>query len=374
MPYGLLCRGLLLLIHKSGIMKFIFVLLFSLSLSLAFGAENPLFPQLDYRTNKWHYIDASGTIVLKITLPDMEDLMPFSDGMAAAKNSCTSLWGFINTEGEWQIQPQYQDADSFKDGYSIVSELCKVDCRTAEDGITNENIKHVIDLTGKILLTDFMQEENDEKYFFNKNLGHGFFSVTLNYLYFDALATSIVDVQGHNLLKADEINNSNTTIFDEELEACRYANRYYNLQQQKVLDLSHYNRVGSFSEGYVWAEIVEMVSWDEFDVWTILIDNTGKEILTLGRNLPSDPSPVEEGEFIYHNEEGEEMTYNLKTKQSVPHQTIEYNTPIEIHLGRNRTDGSKFNYDRDFEHVTGLLSTEGKFFPKYINLVSEEEK
>ena len=47
-----------------------------------------------------------------------DDALPFSEGLAAVKNN--GLWGYINTDGEYVVQPQYSEATSFTGGCAAV--------------------------------------------------------------------------------------------------------------------------------------------------------------------------------------------------------------------------------------------------------------
>ncbi len=47
-----------------------------------------------------------------------EDAMAFSGGLAAVRNG--GVWGYINTDGEYVVQPQYEQVSSFVDGYAAV--------------------------------------------------------------------------------------------------------------------------------------------------------------------------------------------------------------------------------------------------------------
>lgn len=47
-----------------------------------------------------------------------EDALPFSEGYAAVKNN--GVWGYVNTDGEYAVQPAYAQATSFVGGYAAV--------------------------------------------------------------------------------------------------------------------------------------------------------------------------------------------------------------------------------------------------------------
>ena len=60
------------------------------------------------KEGRWIFLDSAGT---ETDLGDFEDLKSFSAGVAAAKQN--GKWGYINTSGEWLIEPQFADAGPF---------------------------------------------------------------------------------------------------------------------------------------------------------------------------------------------------------------------------------------------------------------------
>lgn len=66
-----------------------------------------------------------------------EDVKPFFDGKyAAAKQG--GLWGYINTDGIWVVEPQFEDAQSFGDDLGAV-------CIDGKWGFVNEKGRVIID-------------------------------------------------------------------------------------------------------------------------------------------------------------------------------------------------------------------------------------
>ena len=53
-------------------------------------------------------------------LPDVTQVSPFSEGLAAARDGESGLWGYLDPRGEWAIAPAYTAADSFTGGQAIV--------------------------------------------------------------------------------------------------------------------------------------------------------------------------------------------------------------------------------------------------------------
>lgn len=50
-----------------------------------------------------------------------EELITFSDGLILAKDTKTKLWGYIDKNGDWYIEPQYETASAFSEGYAVVN-------------------------------------------------------------------------------------------------------------------------------------------------------------------------------------------------------------------------------------------------------------
>lgn len=59
---------------------------------------------------KWGFIDSTGKMVIE---PQYEDARSFANGFAAVKKD--GKWGFINTDGKMVIEPQFENAKDFND-------------------------------------------------------------------------------------------------------------------------------------------------------------------------------------------------------------------------------------------------------------------
>ena len=67
------------------------------------------------------FISADGTVLNRASerASFFEDALPFSNGLAAVKNN--GVWGYINTEGEYAIEPAYGEAQSFVGNLAAVT-------------------------------------------------------------------------------------------------------------------------------------------------------------------------------------------------------------------------------------------------------------
>lgn len=90
------------------------ILLFVLLISNISLAQN--FLALVNDTNRFGYINTNGEYVIE---PQFKEAKSFSsNGLAPAYDG--KRWGYINTKGEWAIQPMYTYAKNFHSGYAIV--------------------------------------------------------------------------------------------------------------------------------------------------------------------------------------------------------------------------------------------------------------
>lgn len=72
---------------------------------------------MDHQTKKWGFTDANCNIVIPTKF---RDVGPFSNGLAQAQNT-DGLWGYINKQGAWAIQPQYsRTVGVFRGPYALV--------------------------------------------------------------------------------------------------------------------------------------------------------------------------------------------------------------------------------------------------------------
>ena len=343
-------------------MKKLQILLLIIGLNSTIYAQNPFFPQFNSETETWHYIDINGNIVLEIELEDIEDMQSFSDGLAATLDSKSHLWGYINTKGVWQIQPTYEVADEFKDGYAITANTC-VKCNETQAGTLDDYVGYIIDKTGKVLLTDNSQdEEPSDRYSFNSNLGSGLFSVNFG----DGFGENMnyINLKGQFMCKTYAVNTRyGDLLYDQEIQAIRCKNIYYNAKGQPVLDLSKYSYLKTFSEGKIWGSLDEEVN-GEFKIWSILIDKNGKEIRRFDGDSIQYPMPVKNGKFTYENENFEKFQYNLATNKSTPYEPKGLELNYEVIVGPYQANGSRFILDADTHAVLGFENKEGMIFYK----------
>ncbi len=347
-------------------MRSLFTLLFIISQALNVSAQSPFFPYFNTEEEKWTYIDVEGKKVLDIKLTNLENLMPFSDGLAAAQEKSTKLWGYINTKGAWIIKPQYAIAQPFIDGYAIVSNPCKKNCNTSTDGLLNDHISYILDKNGKIIFTDKSQESNpSNRYSLEKNLGDGLFRIIMGYGVSDM--KNVINLKGEFLCATYSVFGAGDIAYSRELKAFKCQDKYVNAAGKQVLDLSKYSYIEPYINGYAWAFYQEPSAGGEDIGWHILLDLKGKEVLKLNDNEYKAPQKIENGSFVYADAEYNSFRYNMATKKSEPYTPNEYEQLYGISLGNKELNGTKFIHAPKDEggEIIGFLSGNGTAFYKY---------
>lgn len=94
-------------------MKTKYILIFTLVLNLFSISAQEL--ALVKENDKFGYINTSGDYVIE---PQFEIAKNFSGNLAAAIQD--KKWGFIDTSGKWVIQPEYDKVKAFNAGYALV--------------------------------------------------------------------------------------------------------------------------------------------------------------------------------------------------------------------------------------------------------------
>lgn len=78
-------------------------------------AQDILFPASQY--GLWGYIDSEGEWAIN---PSFQSAQPFSEGLAAVKRRNSGKWGYIDKRGKWILKPAYERATPFNEGLAAV--------------------------------------------------------------------------------------------------------------------------------------------------------------------------------------------------------------------------------------------------------------
>ncbi len=73
----------------------------------------------DRKDGKWGYVNTQGDFIIK---PQFDWVRDFSDGLAAVLvgDHKTGKWGYINTKGNFVINPQFREVGPFQEGFASV--------------------------------------------------------------------------------------------------------------------------------------------------------------------------------------------------------------------------------------------------------------
>jgi hypothetical protein len=180
--------------------------------------------------NKWGYIDTNGNIAIE---PEFENAYSFNEGIALVKQD--SLYGYINSNGKFLISPEYIDGFSFNENRAMV----KLDYRKWV----------IIDSTNTIVVKELIYNENED----GINMGHYFNSGVLimpNSDY-DSEIIQVVNKKGKNK-RIPQLYLSNNGYSDSLiLFKKRGLFGYLNLKYKKVIK-EEYNFATDFLDGNAW--------------------------------------------------------------------------------------------------------------------------
>lgn len=128
---------------------YLFTCILLLTISTSYAQEG----LAKVRTDKLYgYIDTSGNFAIE---PKFENARDFSEGLAAVEKD--EKFGYINTSGEWVIQPTYNSAKPFNSGVALVN---------------NDGIWEYINTKGDVIVfpvADKYYSFNDGVAFFKRN-------------------------------------------------------------------------------------------------------------------------------------------------------------------------------------------------------------
>lgn len=88
--------------YRTSLLFLVAVIGFGIALPLYGQEKDALYPM--QKKTKWGFINAQGE--WEIT-PQYPQVLPFREGLAAARVAGKNKWGFLNKQGEWAISPTY---------------------------------------------------------------------------------------------------------------------------------------------------------------------------------------------------------------------------------------------------------------------------
>lgn len=133
---------------------------------LVFGeGDPPYFPMQDVATGLWGYISLSciGADDWWMEPALKAAPLPFSEGLASARDPETGLVGYLSESGGWAIEPQFAEGKSFHDGLAAVMDLGEnwgfVD--TSGEWVINPNYLDVLSFSEGLAAAQYVETRED---------------------------------------------------------------------------------------------------------------------------------------------------------------------------------------------------------------------
>jgi hypothetical protein len=187
------------------------------------GVKEPLAAyQLE---NKWHFIGYDGKELFPAM--DLSDVFGYSEGLfcVSKKVGNQEKWGYLNTEGKFVIEPQYDKAELFSEGYAVVFNLRDDDNYPVFYYFINTKGEYLI----KDTLIDALGFSEGLAFFMDKNLKAGY-----------------IDKTGKKVINFSQMNGNK---FSEGLASVSnqdYRMGFIDKTGKQIIDF-HYTNVGNFS-------------------------------------------------------------------------------------------------------------------------------
>ena len=335
------------------------------------NAQEAFFPKLDSLKKTWSFIDVNGKPVLEIPYTTIQDIRLFSNDLVAAQDSKTKLWGYLNSEGKWQIKPAFTKANDFSGEFAIVSDSCKKNCFEFDENLLDlrgENevspfISSIINKKGQIIYTDKSQNQNIEKRItLEFNAGGGLFHVTVGT---GQLAKQALINSKGKFICNPHYRNGDWVSYDDELKAYTCEKKFYNMKGELLFDYSEYTYIASFSNGYAWTTVSEEVDGKSI-VWNILLDKNGQEKFRFDDNQYKSPSAVNDKNCFYFDKDLYHFaSYNLTTKEEIPFQKHEMDIEGIAIFGDMLDNGCRYIYSPNNYALIGFINQDEVIFFKY---------
>ncbi len=237
----------------------------------------------DPSAKAWGYIDATGVFIIA---PQFSEAEPFHEGRAAVTTWSKETWymrGYIDTKGEWIIGPasEYFALDDFSDGLALVH----------GEGSSS----YFIDDEGAIIVSNSILEP----YWSVESFHEGRALVGLQadpeapilFGYLDTSGELVIDAQWYN---AENFSDGLALVEKGDQKA------FINEQGEVVMDVSMYDMVFPFSEGF--AGVCQFLGHYSWENRCGFVDRTGALAIPLRfENISTDytketrPSGFSEG-------------------------------------------------------------------------------
>lgn len=331
-------------------------------------------PRKEGATKQWYFLDTNFNKVLSIKAIKIDSAGFFNEGLAIARDAKTKLWGYINEKGNWQIKPQFNEVGVFIDGYAIVFKKCNKCNKNLEGGLVSDFEGYVIDKNGLVKFTDYSQEgEVQARMFLQENIGFGLFTVQRAWSLGEKHC--FINVKGEILSDDIKYYGLGAIYFEPELNAIKCGSIYYDFKGKVMLDLSKYNSLEKFYNGYVWGMEEVVITEDSIISYKVLLDKTGKALIYSDQALNTEESNVRNGKVTFLNIPSEtRYEYDIATESSsISSEVVNWsNQDLNLYdFGTPLKNGTTPIYELNYENVRNLVGL--RFNDGRIKLFSEVE-
>jgi len=219
------------------------------------GTENTFYVPVKSKKGKWGYQNINGNWVIQ---PKFDDAWEYHNGLASA--SVHNKYGLINTNGEWVVAPEYDAISSDNNGYYIASveeneyvidEKGKVWIKAKTNDISwnlfSEGLLMVNDYSKGLF--GFKDVNNNwiikPGYMFSADFSEGLASVSI-----DGKKRLFINKKGETVLSlADEIDYAGS--FNGGLAPARVNKKYGYINTKGAFVIQpQFDGASEFSEGY----------------------------------------------------------------------------------------------------------------------------
>jgi tetratricopeptide (TPR) repeat protein len=219
------------------------------------GLGSDIFP-FKNKNQKWGYVNTTGKIIVE---PQYDQAYDFSEGYAQVSRLINNkyTWGYINTAGKEVIPCKYAKSYEFSEGLGMVSTKDYPDDKYG-----------FINYKGEMVIAE--QYGYNPQYLYANKFSEGLVAVGSGYKY------GMINRKGEVFLP---FNYNSISSFSEGIATVSDGDNKYLLNHKKEMKLSIYKYVGEFSEGLAPVCTNYVSSGMHLNGKDGFIDRTGKTII-----------------------------------------------------------------------------------------------
>ncbi|MCZ4245914.1 WG repeat-containing protein [Pedobacter punctiformis] len=219
------------------------------------GSENTFYVPVKSKTGKWGYKNLNGNWTIQ---PKFDDAWEYYNGLASASVD-GKYYGLINTNGEWVVAPEYESIGNYNNGYYLASikendylidekgkVLIKADGFDISWNLFSEGLLSIHDYSKGFGFKDVNDNWIIEpKYVFSSDFSEGLASASM-----DGKKRIYIDKKGKTVLSlSDEIDYAGN--FNAGLAPARINKKYGFIDKKGIFVIPpQFDNASDFSEGY----------------------------------------------------------------------------------------------------------------------------